>query len=184
MTILNSVKFTVFLLLTLLLLSGCDNSTSTTASAPAQVTSKQGLIGQTAPDFTLKDVSGQKISLSQYRGKVVILNFWATWCPPCREEMPSMEALYQKYKERGLVILAVNVDDNGETAVKKFLHKTPYSFPIVLDTDNVSQHVYGVFRFPESFIIDREGTVVEKIIGGRDWNSSGASKMLDFLLNG
>ena len=82
------------------------------------------------------------------------------------------------------MILAVSVDENGKSAVKKFLQKTPYMFPILLDSENVLQHIYGVFRFPESFIIDRNGVVVEKVIGGRDWTSAGASKMLNFLLNG
>ena len=95
-----------------------------------------------------------------------------------------MEALYQQYKDQGLVMLAVNVDENGEAALKKFLQKSPYSFPILIDSKNVAQSIYGVFRFPESFIIDREGIIVEKIIGGRDWASAGASKMLNFLLNG
>ena len=81
-------------------------------------------------------------------------------------------------------MLAVNVDENGKSAVKKFLQKTPYSFPILIDTDHVAQNTYGVFRFPESFIIDRNGIIVDKIIGGRDWTAAGASKMLDFLLNG
>ena len=183
---LNRVKIAFVILLTLFVLVGCDNSSSPSASAPAAAPTpaKGQLIGSTAPDFTLTDMEGQQVSLSQYRGKIVILNFWATWCPPCREEMPSMEALYQKFKERGFVMLAVNVDENGESAVKKFLQKTPYTFPILLDSDNVAQNLYGVFRFPESFIIDREGIVVEKIIGGRDWSSVGASKMLNFLLNG
>jgi peroxiredoxin len=95
-----------------------------------------------------------------------------------------MEALHQKYKDKGLVMLAVNVDENGAAAVKKFLQKTPYSFPILIDTKNVAQKSYGVFRFPESFIIDRNGVVVEKIIGGRDWMSDGAFKLIEFLLNG
>ena len=181
---LSSIKIAIVILLTVFVLAGCDNSTSPSASTPVATVAKGRLIGHVAPDFTLTNIAGQQVSLSQYRGKIVVLNFWATWCPPCREEMPSMEALYQKYKDQGLVMLAVNVDENGESAVKKFLMKTPYSFPILLDSENVAQNIYGVFRFPESFIIDREGVIVEKIIGGRNWLSAGASKMLDFLLNG
>lgn len=172
------VKFGIVFLLTLLLLAGCDNSTS-----EPQV-SKGGLVGNVAPDFTLTDMHGQQVSLSQFRGKVVILNFWATWCPPCREEMPSMERLYRDYQDKGLVMLAVNVDENGKQAVAEFLQKTPHSFPILLDSENVAQNTYGVFRFPESFIIDRNGVVVEKIIGGRNWMSGPTFKVIDFLLNG
>ena len=97
---LKRMKIIIVLLLAVFVLTACDNTSSTsTAEKPA---AKEGLIGKTAPDFTLTDMAGQQVSLSQYRGKVVILNFWATWCPPCREEMPSMEALYQKIRIRVL----------------------------------------------------------------------------------
>jgi len=164
--------------ITAFLLLGCDNST------PEAPVSKGGLVGQVAPDFTLKDMQGQTVTLSQFRGKVVILNFWATWCPPCREEMPSMQRLYRNLESKGLVLLAVNVEKNGKGAVSQFLQKTPYTFPILLDGESVVQNTYGVFRFPESFIIDRNGVVVEKIIGGRNWLSGPIFKVINFLLNG
>ncbi len=172
------ILYGIVFLLTVLFLTGCDNSTS-----ESQV-SRGGLVGNVAPDFTLTNMQGEKVSLSQLRGKVVILNFWATWCPPCREEMPSMEQLYRDFKEKGLILLAINVEENGEQAVSKFLQRTPYSFPILLDKDGIAQNAYGVFRFPESFIIDRDGVVVEKIIGGRDWLSGQTFKLIDFLVNG
>jgi peroxiredoxin len=163
----------------LLLLNACNSSTE-----EAQPVQPRGLVGQAAPDFTLRDIQGKEVKLSQFKGQVVVLNFWATWCPPCREEMPSMEKLYRDNREKGLVILAVNVDENGKKAVSDFLQRTPYSFPILLDDKNIAQQTYGVFRFPESFIIDRNGKVVEKIIGGRDWLSGATFKLIDFLLNG
>ncbi|MCF6267770.1 MAG: TlpA family protein disulfide reductase [Desulfuromusa sp.] len=172
------IIYGIVFLLTVLFLTGCDSSTS-----EPQV-SQSGLVGNVAPDFTLTNMQGEKVSLSQLRGKVVILNFWATWCPPCREEMPSMEQLYRDFKEKGLILLAINVEENGEQAVTKFLQRTPYSFPILLDKDGIAQNAYGVFRFPESFIIDRNGVVVEKIIGGRDWFSGQTFKLIDFLVNG
>jgi len=170
--------FWIVVLLTIFLLAGCDNSTS------EQPLTKVNPESKLAADFTLTNMQGEQVSLSQYRGKVVILNFWATWCPPCREEMPSMERLYQKYKDQGLVILAVSADENGKKAVSQFLQKTPYSFPILLDSDNVAQNAYGVFRFPESFIIDRNGMVIKRIIGGRDWLSGSTYELINFLLNG
>ena len=172
------IHFGIAFFLAVFLLIGCDSSTS------QQPASKAGQVENVAPDFTLTDMQGQQVSLSQFRGKVVILNFWATWCPPCREEMPSMERLYREFESKGLVMLAVNVDKNGKQAVAKFLQKTPHSFPILLDSDNIAQNAYGVFRFPESFIIDRNGIVVEKIIGGRDWMSGSTFKLIKFLLNG
>ncbi|MDA3903764.1 MAG: TlpA disulfide reductase family protein [Desulfuromusa sp.] len=168
----------IVFLLTVFLLASCDNSTSVQPVSPG------GLVGKVAPDFTLTDMQGQQVSISQFRGKVVILNFWATWCPPCREEMPSMEKLYRDHQDQGLVMLAVNVEENGKGLVSKFLQKTPYSFPILLDSENTAQNAYGVFRLPESFIIDRNGIVVEKIIGGRDWLSGPTFKLINFLLNG
>lgn len=160
-------------------LSACNNS-----EQPAQPLSQGGLIGQPAPDFSLTDIHGNQVSLSQYKGQVVVLNFWATWCPPCREEMPSMEKLHRDYQDKGLVMLAVNVDKNPQQAVADFLRERPYSFTILLDSQNVAQNTYGVFRFPESFIIDRNGIVVEKIIGARDWLTGPTFKLIDFLING
>ncbi len=170
--------FWIVILITLLLSAGCDNSTP---EQPLKTVSSESKV---APDFTLMNMQGEPVSLSQYRGKVVILNLWATWCPPCREEMPSMEGLYQKYKDQGLVILAVSADENGKKAVSQFLQRTPYSFPILLDSDSVVQNAYGVFRFPESFIIDRNGIVIKKIIGGHNWMSGSTFEMINFLLNG
>lgn len=179
----NHFKINIFwivAILTLFLLSGCDNSTSEKPTVKVKENSESKI----AADFTLTDMEGKQVSLSQYRGKVVILNFWATWCPPCREEMPSMERLYQDYKDKGLVILAVNVDENGHKAVSQFLQRTPYSFPILLDSKSVAQNTYGVFRFPESFIIDRNGIMVKRIIGGRDWLSGPTFDLINFLING
>lgn len=178
MSYFRRVNFGIVFLLTALLFTSCDNSTS------QQPASQGGLVGKPAPDFTLLDMQGQQVSLSQFRGKVVILNFWATWCPPCRQEMPSMERLYRDFKEKDMVILAVNVDENGKQAVREFLQKMPYSFPILLDSKNIAQNSYGVFRLPESFVIDRNGVVIEKIIGARNWLSGPTFNLIDFLLNG
>jgi peroxiredoxin len=164
--------------LTALLFTSCDNSTS------QQPAPQGGLVGKPAPDFTLLDMQGRQVSLSQFRGKVVILNFWATWCPPCRKEMPSMERLYRDFKEKDMVMLAVNVDENGKQAVREFLQRMPYSFPILLDNENIAQNSYGVFRLPESFVIDRNGVVIEKIIGACNWLSGPTFNLINFLLNG
>lgn len=140
--------------------------------------------GQLAPDFSLLDMQGQKVSLSDFKGQVVLLNFWATWCPPCREEMPSMELLHRKFKDQGLVVLAVNVEENGAEQVKRFLQRTPYTFSILLDDAAEAQNLYRVYQFPETFIIDRNGNVVETVTGAIDWTSGPAFKLVNFLLNG
>ena len=145
------------------------SSTSSTRSPVAPVLSV--VAGDVAPDFLLEDVAGNNVSLSGLRGKVVLVNFWATWCPPCREEMPSMEKLNAAMAGEDFVMLAVNAEADGRTVVPEFLAKTPYSFPILYDDKGVVQKLYGVYKFPESFIVRKDGTVAEKIIGPLDWAS-------------
>jgi len=128
-------------------------------------------VGDVAPDFQLEDTKGNKVSLSDLRGKVVMVNLWATWCPPCIEEMPSMERLHEVMAGEDFVLLAINAEQNGRTVVPEFLQKTPYTFPILYDDKGVVQKLYGVYKFPESFIVGKNGKVVEKIIGPLDWSS-------------
>jgi thiol-disulfide isomerase/thioredoxin len=125
--------------------------------------------GQPAPDFTLSDLDGRSYTLSQLRGKVVIVNFWASWCPPCRAEMPSMEQLHRELSGKGLVMLAINIEKEGRSTVPKFLAATPHSFPVLLDDREVVQRRYGVNKFPESFIVRKDGVIDDKIIGAIDW---------------
>lgn len=122
-----------------------------------------------AADFQLADMHGNDVRLSAFRGQVVILNFWASWCPPCREEMPSMEQLYRQLKDQDVVLLAVNVESDRR-AVVDFLDRNPHSFPVLLDSDGVVRTLYGVSRYPETFIIDPQGVVVEKVLGAIDWS--------------
>ncbi|MEE4262019.1 MAG: TlpA disulfide reductase family protein [Desulfobacteraceae bacterium] len=130
--------------------------------------------GLPAPDFTLPGLDGQMVRLADYRGKVVLLNIWATWCPPCVEEMPSMEKLYQTFKAEGFEILAVSMDESGAQAVRPFMKKLRLSFPALTDTQGALKSLYQTTGVPESFIIDKDGVIVEKIIGPRDWASPGA----------
>lgn len=156
------------------LLLGCEGSSTSRPSA---------MIGEPAPDFTLMNMEGEQVSLSDFRGQVVLINFWATWCPPCREEKPTMEKLYERHKDDGLVVLAVNVEENGHQVVSQYLMTNSFSFPIVLDPKAVAQSQYGVFRYPESYVIGRDGIVVEKIIGGRDWMSNPTYRMITSYLS-
>ncbi|MFC4767313.1 thiol-disulfide oxidoreductase ResA [Effusibacillus consociatus] len=116
-------------------------------------------VGQAAPDFTLTDLNGKAVSLSDLKGKVVLLNFWGTWCEPCRKEMPALQAAYEKYKDKGLVILGVNIGESKVSA-KGFTDRYGVTFPNVLDTDRkVTLDSYKVKPIPTSFFIDRQGIV-------------------------
>jgi len=132
-------------------------------------------------NFTLPLLSGGNAALSAYRGKVVILNFWATWCPPCRVEMPSMETLYQRFKNQGLEILAVDVGEDNVT-VQRFVQSNGYTFPILLDRDNRVSSVYGIEAIPTTYIIDREGKIIGRIIGSIVWDAPRVITAIDALL--
>lgn len=125
--------------------------------------------GLPAPDFSLPALDGQRIRLSDYRGKVVLLNIWATWCLPCVEEMPSMERLHQTMSEEDFKILAVSIDASGAEAVRAFMKHHGLSFTALSDPQNTIRSLYQITGVPESFIIDRNGVIVEKVIGPRDW---------------
>ena len=125
--------------------------------------------GLPAPNFSLPDLDGQMVSLADYKGKVVLLNIWATWCPPCLEEMPSMEKLYQELKGEGFEILAVSIDESGAQDVLPFIKKHKLSFPALTDSKGTLKNLYQTTGIPESFIIDKDGILVEKMIGPRNW---------------
>ncbi len=127
-----------------------------------------GLEKNKAPDFTLKDLKGRELSLSSLKGKVVLLNFWATWCPPCKAEMPSLNRLYNDMAAHGIEIIAVSADISIDD-VKKYVAKKNYDFRIVFDSDGTVYKKYKVFSLPTTFIIDRDGIIVEKFLGERDW---------------
>ena len=127
--------------------------------------------GTPAPDFTFPGLDGEKVSLSDYRGKVVLVNIWATWCPPCVEEMPSMEKLYRKFKGQNFEILAVSIDEPGLEAVAPFMKKSNLTFPALIDSEGTIKAVYGVTGIPESFIVDKQGILIKKIVGPVDWAS-------------
>ncbi|MEJ2009285.1 MAG: TlpA disulfide reductase family protein [Acidobacteriota bacterium] len=125
-------------------------------------------IGETAPNFTLPGLKSDNVSLAQYRGKVVVLNFWATWCPPCVMETPSLEKFATEMKPDGVTVIGVSVDENGQQ-LREFVKEYHLSYPIARDPNAALSHRYGTFKFPETYIIDRGGHVAEKIIGATDW---------------
>ena len=135
-----------------------------------------------AQNFALKDLNGNEVHLEDYRGKVIFLNFWTTWCPACLVEMPSMEKLYREFKNENFIILAVDMQEDPET-VKKFKAKFKLSFPILLDTDGIVASYYGVNAIPATFLIDRAGYLYAAALGARDWASEDAFLLIKHLLD-
>jgi cytochrome c biogenesis protein CcmG/thiol:disulfide interchange protein DsbE len=120
-----------------------------------------------APNFKLTSTDGKTIELSNYRGKVVILDFWATWCPPCKAEIPDFIKLYSKYKKDGFQMLGISVDQGGLDAVKPFMKEYGVNYPIMLATENVINEYGGIRGIPTTFVIDKEGRIVYKFVGYR-----------------
>ena len=140
---------------------------------------RPGAVGEVAPAFTIHD-GQQTISLSQYRGQVVLLNFWASWCPPCIEELPSLLALHNKMPQ--LVILGVSIDADRQ-AYRNFLIENRIDFPTIRDPSQNVQHRYGTVQIPESYLIDRSGHVVRKYVSAQDWTSPEIVQTLASVLN-
>jgi len=140
-------------------------------------------VGHPAPDFTLPTLTGNTVRLSEFRGKkMVLINFWATWCAPCRLEMPTMEKAYQKYKGNGLEILAVSVDAGPKSAVKNFMDELRLTFPALLDPKMQVLHLYRLSAIPASFLIDKGGIIRFKELGYRDWTTRESVKILEQAL--
>lgn len=125
-------------------------------------------IEERAPSFSLMTLEGKEVTLEDFRGKKILLNFWATWCPPCKEEMPDMEALYEEYKEDDFVVLAVNVTitEKNREDVHKFAEEYKLSFPILMDESGKVASQYDILSYPTSYFIDSDGVVRAKIVGG------------------
>lgn len=139
-------------------------------------------VGTAAPAFTLPGLDGRNVNLADYKGKVVFLNIWATWCPPCREEMPSIEKLYQELKGEEFEILAASVDLSGAEAVAPFMKRYGLTFPALLDTKGEVQHLYGTTGIPETFIINRDGVIEKIVVGPLDWSSPAVVRFFRTLL--
>ncbi len=159
----------VLIVVVFLLVGGSLYIGSASSSRPSYEPVGVAEIGDMAPAFQLEDTAGNKVSLADLRGKVVLVNFWATWCPPCRAEMPSMEKLNVAMADDDFVMLAINVEENGRTIMPAFLEKTAYTFSVLYDDQAVVQELYGVYRFPESLVIRKDGVIDDKVTGAIDW---------------
>ena len=136
-------------------------------------------IGTNAPEFTVQD-SDRSVKLSDFRGQIVVLNFWATWCPPCVEEMPSLVEMQRRMKAKGITVLAVSVDVD-RSAYLQFLKEHNVNLLTVRDAGQKSNALYGTFKFPETYIIDRNGIMRRKFIGAVDWTAPDITEFLGKL---
>jgi thiol-disulfide isomerase/thioredoxin len=135
-----------------------------------------------APDFSLTGLDGQQQSLSSNRGKIILLHFWATWCTPCRKEMPLLHELEKEFTEQDFALMCVNVDRGNKATVEKFMHGLGQHFHTQLDPSGEVRNTYEVRALPTSYIIGRDGKIIGKIIGERDWAGPQASNLLKTLL--
>jgi peroxiredoxin len=132
-------------------------------------------------DPVLADLTGRRVRLSDFSGKVVFLNFWTTWCPECRIEMPALEKLYRHFKDRGLIMLAVSLRES-KSKVAKFMQREKLTFPALLDSDGRVGRRFGIRSIPTTILIDQEGAMVGKAIGSREWDSSAAMALFEHLI--
>jgi peroxiredoxin len=169
--------------LSLGLIVACGQSSSPavdkTSAGTVQVAPK---IGYRPPNFTLQDLEGKTVELDSFRGKVIFINFWATWCIPCRAEMPLMEKMYQEFKNKDFVMLAVAEDLDGRSVVEPFVKEYKLTFPILLDPTLDVQTLYGIRAIPETFLIDKSGIITHKIPGARDWSQKEMRALVEKLI--
>ncbi len=153
-------------------------------AGPVVPAAKRNLVkpGDTAPNFQLRDLDGRMMALSDLRGKVVLINFWATWCGPCRVEMPAMEQLYRDYSRNDFEILAVSTDPQGVAVTRPFQQENRLTFPILHDAEYRIGLVYGARSLPMTFMVDRQGVVRHQIFGARDWAAPEAHQLIEMLL--
>ena len=180
----RTVKWMIFIIVAAL--SGCDSGYSESpivgGESAQRVAYSRPAINTPAPACRLMDFEGKVHSLPEYQGKVVFLNFWETWCGPCKVEMPAMEALYQDFRSQGLEILAVSVDQQGAVVTRPFKEAMGLSFPILHDLDFQVGLSYGARTLPMTFVIDRKGVIRQRVYGARNWNSPEARKLILELL--
>lgn len=181
------MKKTIIILAVLILVvglfTGCTTS-NTNTSTNTNTTSQSGNTDrEVAPDFSWKDNSGKVVKLSDLKGKVVLLDFWATWCGPCRMTIPHVEAIYEKYKDKGVVVIGINLDTGDLSNVQQFINEQGMKYLVVTDPNSQVAGLYGVNSIPRFFLIDKNGRIAKMIIGYDPNMEDVLSKEIDKLLS-
>lgn len=135
-----------------------------------------------AQDFTLKNLDGEEVNLSQFRGKYLLINFWATWCGPCKIEMPSLETLYRRFKSDKFDMIGISNDMFGDRVVRPYVKASKLTFPMLLDQRMIVSHQYGVVSLPTTFLIDPQGKIIGVLQGAEDWSDPGTLLYFENLL--
>ena len=174
-------KSIMFVLAGLILSASAGFATNVTTEEILRIVLQPLKEGTEIVDFELQDLSGSSRRLSDFNGKVVFLNFWATWCGPCRFEMPSMERLYRSLKPKGLEIVAVNLQEDRKS-VQRFVDEYGLSFPVLLDTAGRIGAAYGARSIPTTYVVDRDGFVIAGTIGTREWDTEDYIRFFEKLL--
>ena len=169
------VMFYLILSATVLMMSGCSKKEQEVSVAGVHET-------KPAPDITVNSLKSEPLKLSTLKGKVVLLNFWATWCPPCREEIPSMIKLNNAMAGKPFQMVAVSIDEGGVPEIESFFKTSGFSLPTYTDPGGVASKIYGLTGVPESFVIDKNGILVKKVIGPLSWDSPETISFLEGLM--
>ena len=174
--------YLLYLLLTILV-AVVIYRVQTPVDSQVKIKSQVGLeVGMQAPDFTLRNLNGNLEGLSEFKNKVVVLNFWATWCAPCLEEMPAFEKLYRRYRSQGLTVIAVSLDKGDTSKVEKFVDEHSLTFPVLLDLDGIAERIYPSFTIPFTYVIDKKGRIAARVDGAKNWSSNETFAALDILI--
>ncbi|HEX9022099.1 MAG TPA: TlpA disulfide reductase family protein [Nitrospirota bacterium] len=177
----GSKKQVIFLAVLVLIVALVAAGYILTANSPVK-SNKIIESGDRAPEFRLPGRDGRMVSLSDFRGKVVLVHFWATWCPSCVEELPILDKLYREPSLKNLVLLAVSVDEDGADSVAPFMLRNKLSMPVLFDPGGAIAKFYGTYKLPETYIVDQQGVVRYKAIGPKDWTDPRNIKILQDML--
>ncbi len=169
----------LLLLMLVFVVAGCSKKEE---KGTEKATAAKVVEGTMAPDFEAKDLTGKEVKLSDLRGKVVLVNFWATWCPPCREEIPSMMKLNQAMAGKPFQMIALSIDEGGKGAIEQFFAKSGLTLPAYLDGEQKVAGRYGITGVPETFVVDKKGVILKKVVGGMDWSSTEVIGYLNGLM--
>jgi peroxiredoxin len=175
-------NFLPFLLIFLAVVYLSEREKQSPLPAPQISLLSQEMRTAESKDFTLSNIQGNTVRLADFRGNVVLLNIFATWCRPCRDEMPSLEALFQTYRTKGFVVLGVSTDTNGEKVLPPFIKEYALTFPIVVDTNKEVSHQYRVRGIPATFLLDQQGRIAGTLTGSANWDSQEAHGLIEQLL--